>query len=157
MSTLELFHDIQTSGISVAVGHQNHMFGAVAQMIHIVGLIFVLSPIVLVSLRLLGFGLRQQTPRQIVAATSGFIWVGLALLAISGTLIFIPAAEHYYPNPIFWFKYALLALALVVHLTLFRKVTNSAGASVLTSRLTAVLSLTLWFGVALSGRLIGFY
>lgn len=157
MTVQELFHAVQGSEISKLIGRQDHLLGAIAQIFHIAGLILVLSPILIVSLRLLGLVLRKQSVNELVKATSAYIWVGLGLLAFSGALIFLPAADHYYPNPVFWFKYVLLALALLVHLTLYRKVTQGQNTSIALARFTGVLALVLWFGVAFSGRLIGFY
>jgi len=157
MSTLEVFTAIQSSSFAVTVGHQNHLFGAVAQLAHITGLLLVLTSVLLVSLRLFGVGLTSLSTAQLANATSRLVWVGLALLVVSGFLIFAPAAVHYYPNDIFWFKLFLLASALLIHVTLYRKVTRAETPGVLTARATAVIALSLWFGVAFAGRFVGFF
>jgi len=157
MTSLELFHTLQSSSISSYIGHQDHLVGAVAQLFHITGLILVLTSILVVSLRLLGLGLVRQTVPQLVKATARFVWVGLALLTLSGIVIFLPAAEHYDPNPIFWFKFKLLAVALVLHVTLYRKVTQTEAAAPVLAKSTAVVALAAWFGIAFAGRFIGFY
>jgi hypothetical protein len=155
-ATQELFKTIQSSDFAKLLGCQNHLFGATAQLIHIVGLLLVLSSLVLVCLRLLGLSLGKVSAAQLAQATSRLIWVGLGLLAFSGLLIFIPAATNYYPNYIFWTKFILLGLALLVHVTLYRKITQAENPNPLLSKFTAVLSLTLWFAVAYAGRFIGF-
>lgn len=157
MSTLDLFNSIQNSPISQWIGKQNHLLGAFAELLHIVGLLFVLTSILIVSLRLLGLGLRKQSTADLLAATSKFIWLGLALLLVSGLILFLPAANNYYPNDIFWLKFKILAIALFVHLTVFRKVTRQANSHVAIARLTGIAALGLWFGVAFSGRFIGFF
>jgi len=157
MSTLETFKSIQSSDFSRFISGQDHLFGAAVQLVHIVGLILVLSPIVLVSLRLLGIGLRNQSLAQLAQATSWLIWIGLGLLAVSGLLIFIPAATNYAPNTFFWNKFILLGLALLTHVTLYRKVTQSETPNATTAKITGILSLTLWFSVAFAGRFIGFF
>lgn len=157
MSTLELFHSIQTSKISAVLGEQNHLFGAVAELFHIAGLILVLSSILLVSLRLLGLGLRAHTVPQIFKATSRFFWIGLVFLVVSGLFLFIPAADQYYPNSIFWYKFVLLAAALLVHLTLYQWVAKLRSPKPAVAKLTGLIALSLWFGVAFSGRFIGFF
>jgi hypothetical protein len=155
-ATQELFKTIQVSEVAKLLGCQNHLFGAAAQLVHIIGLLMVLTSLVLVSLRLLGLSLGNLSVAQLAQATSRLIWVGLGLLAFSGLLIFIPAATNYYPNYIFWTKFILLGLAILVHVTLFRKVTHSENPNPLLGKFTAVLSLTLWFAVAYAGRFIGF-
>jgi hypothetical protein len=157
MSTLEVFTAIQSSSFAVSVGHQNHLFGAVAQLAHITGLILVLSSVLLVSLRLFGFGLTAVSAAQLASTTARLVWIGLVLLVVSGFLIFAPAAVHYYPNDIFWFKLFLLAAALVIHVTLYRKVTQAQAPGALTAKATAVIALSLWFGVAFAGRFVGFF
>lgn len=123
---------------------------------HITGLLLLLSSITLVSLRLLGLGLRTVLLTEIADATNRFIWIGLALLVISGVLMLAPSATNYYENDFFWDKLVLLGLALLVHVTLFRKVTRLERTSASAAPL-AVLSLLLWFGVAFAGRFIGFF
>ncbi len=157
MSVLELFKYIQTSELSRFVGGQNHLFGAVFQLIHIVGLILVLSPVTLVSLRLVGLGsFREQSLVDIAQSTAKLIWIGLGLLVFSGIFIFIPAATNYYPNFAFWAKFLFLAIALVVHVTLYKKLTSIESPHLLVARFTAVLVMFLWIAVAFSARFIGF-
>jgi len=157
MSTLELFKTLQTSDFGRFVGGLDHLFCATLELAHIVGMILVLSSIALVSLRLLGVGLRKQAPALLARATSRFFWVGLGLLVVSGSLIFLPAATSYYPNEFFWNKLILLALALTVHITAYRKIAYAEQVNPLAGRVTAVLSLGLWFSVAFAGRFIGFF
>ncbi|MDO9213283.1 MAG: hypothetical protein Q8Q54_05160 [Methylococcales bacterium] len=157
MSTLELFKAIQTSDFSRLIGSQNHLFCATAQLFHIAGLILLLASIVLVSIRLLGIGLPNQSLPQLAKATKWLVWTGLGLLTVSGIVIFVPAATNYEPNFFFWSKFILLAAALVVHVTLYRKITTSETPNPLIAKTTAVLSLTLWFSVAFAGRFIGFF
>ena len=157
MSVFSVFDQLQNSDISTAISRQDHLFGAGAQLLHISGLILVLSSILIVSLRLLGLGLVQVPLPRLVKATARFIWLGLALLAISGIVIFLPAADHYYPNPVFWLKFGLLAFAIVLHLTWYRRVTRQESVKPLIARGTAALLLTTWFGIAYAARCIGFY
>jgi hypothetical protein len=156
MSTYEIFSSIQHSALSSSISKFDHLFGAVAQLGHITGLVFLLSSMVLVNLRLLGFGLTGQPVAKLVQSTRKFVWGGLGLLAVSGLFIFIPAALIYYVNPFFWYKAALLTLALIVQLTLFRRVTATEMPNPMLAKSTALLSLTLWFGVGAAARIIGF-
>jgi hypothetical protein len=157
MSTLELFKAIQTSGFSRLIGSQDHFFCATAQLFHIAGLILLLASIVLVSLRLLGIGLPNQSLPQLAKSTKWLVWTGLGLLTASGIVIFVPAATNYVPNTFFWSKFILLAAALLLHFTLYHKITASENPNPLIAKTTAVLSLTLWFSVAFAGRFIGFF
>jgi hypothetical protein len=157
MSTFELFQSIQASEFSKHIGHLNHMFGATMELAHILGMLLVLSPVVLVGLRLLGGGVRGATLPELARSTAPLIWTGLALLAVSGTLILIPAATTYYPNTFLWAKLALLLVALAVHLTLYRRATATERPPRWLAGLTGFLVLGLWFGIAFAGRFIGFF
>lgn len=157
MSISTLFDGIQNSELGSLISHQDHLFGAGAQLLHISGLILVLASVVLVSLRLLGLVLTEIPTAQLAKSTAGFIWLGLFLLLLSGLVIFIPAASHYYPNPVFWLKFSLLGLALLLHLTWYRHVTGKPSVRPLIARGTAAVVLTTWFGVAYAARFIGFY
>ena len=157
MSVFSVFDQLQNSDIANAISRQDHLFGAGAQLLHISGLILVLASILIVSLRLLGLGLVQVPLPRLVKATARFIWIGLALLAVSGVIIFLPAADHYYPNPVFWLKFGLLAFAIVLHLTWYRRVTKQESVKPFVARGTAALLLATWFGIAYAARFIGFY
>lgn len=156
MSTEALFHSIQHSALGTVLGKADPIIGALSQLIHITGLILILSAIILVNLRLLGFGLKQQSLPQLIKATTPQIWYGLALLVLSGLFIFIPSATIYLHNPAFWTKFVLLAIVLVIQFTLFRQVAEVEHPKRVVAALTAVTSLVLWFGVAFAGRIIGF-
>jgi len=156
MSTLELFRALQASNFGRFIGSLDHLVHAGIQLMHITGLLLLLSSIVLVSLRLLGIGLRTVLLTEIADATNRFIWIGLALLVISGVLMLAPSATNYYENDFFWDKLVLLGLALLVHVALFRKVARLEQTPAIAAPL-AVLSLLLWFGVAFAGRFIGFF
>jgi len=79
------------------------------------------------------------------------------VIAISGVLLLSEEALKCYYNPAFRWKMLLLFLAVSFYFTLHRKVVRSAAtrASML-SRAAAILSLVLWLGVGLAGRVIGF-
>lgn len=155
MSAQEVFKSIQSSDLGRYISSQDHLFGAFYQLVHIVGLVMVLSSIVLICLRVLGIGVRYLSLRQITQATGSLIGWGLVLLAVSGVLIFIPAATNYYPNSVFWGKFVLLVLALILHYTLYWGIGQSERQPV-AAKLAAVFSLVLWFSVAFAGRFIGF-
>ena len=156
MSTESLFQAVQNSELSIALGHANHLYGALAQLFHITGLILILAPILIVNFRLLNLGLVNQPVQLLVKATNPLIWFGLLSISLSGLFMFAPSAALYYPNPAFWWKFKLLALALIVQFTLYRKITAANNPNPWLAKLTAVVSLSLWFGVAISGRIIGY-
>ena len=85
--------------------------------------------------------------------------LGLALMLVTGALIFTGGAEAYYAG--FWFrlKMVLLAAALIFRYTVYRIVngTDHHRFPTVVRRLTSVASLLLWFAVACAGRAIAFF
>jgi len=156
MSTLDILVRIQNSSIAHAISKSNHLVGAALQIVHVLGVILLLSSLVLISLRLLGFALRQQSIPDVARDAGRLMWVGLALAVISGTLMFVSSPRLYYYNEAFELKMLLLAFAVIVQLFLFRIVRTDAPVPVALTRSTVVLALLCWFGVGLAGRIIGF-
>ena len=120
---------------------------------HIAGFALSIGMTALVDFRLLGFGLRDQTPEQI--SRSGLWWMlgGLIVAVFSGILIFSTDPDMYYLNWIFDAKIACLVLAIVFNYTIHRKVLQP-GASPATARWVAVGSLVLWLSVVFGGIFI---
>jgi hypothetical protein len=77
----------------------------------------------------------------------------------SGVLMFVATAVRNYSNTSFWIKMMFLAAALAFHFAYFRKVLRSDAFGIprWRGKLAAWGALILWFGVAVSGRSIGFF
>lgn len=156
MSTETFFQAIQNSSIAITLGQAHLVFGIFAQLFHIAGLVLLLTSVLLVNLRLLGFGLTHFSAPQLADYTKPFIFFGLILLVLSGLFMLVPSAALYEPNPAFWLKMKLLIVALVIQYSLFRHVSNHENPAPWLANLTAAISLVLWFSVGLAGRAIGF-
>jgi hypothetical protein len=150
------FQWLQATELAQAVAKSNHLVGAGLQIVHIVGLVLLLASVLLIDLRALGLVLRRQTLAEVGKETTRLLWLGLALAAISGSLIFITSAARYVDNGAFDLKIALLLSALVVQLAIQRKWSTAATVDAAAPRAAAALSLLLWFGVAGAGRAIGY-
>lgn len=120
---------------------------------HVLGLILLLTSLLLVNLRLLGWGLRQQSLQEIVHSTRWSLRLGLVLTLISGSLLFLTAPVSYVSNPAFVPKIVLLLVALALQAA---AAMHGTPIRPLLRRGVAILSLTLWFGVGFAGRAIGF-
>jgi hypothetical protein len=126
------------------------------QIAHVLGLILLLTALLLVNLRLLGWGLRRQPLADVVDATRWAMRTGLLLTICSGSALYLSAPVSYIANVAFVPKMLLLLTALLVQATLYRRVTATPSPSPLLARSTAALSLALWFSVGFAGRAIGF-
>ena len=149
-------HTLQLSALGTALRDATPSTVLLIQIGHVLGLILLLTALLLVNLRLLGWGLRSVPVRQLVLATRWALRLGLALAIGSGTLLFLSAPVGYVANTAFVPKMLLLLAALLVQASLVRHVTATESPTPLLARSTAALSLTLWFSVGLAGRAIGF-
>jgi hypothetical protein len=149
-------HTLQSSALGTALRDASPSTVLLIQIAHVLGLILLLTALLLVNLRLLGWALRAVPLRQLVLTTRWALRLGLVLAIGSGTLLFLSAPVGYVANAAFVPKMLLLLTALVVQASLVRHVTNTESPTPLLARSTAALSLTLWFSVGLAGRAIGF-
>ena len=158
MSLLPFFKWCDATSIGVAIRSSMWLFPAV-ESFHLLALALLGGTILIVDLRLCGFGLRRQPVSELAREVQPWMIGGLTVMLISGAILFSSEALKCYENGAFWFKMVFLFLALVFTFTVRRKVTMSDETRVtpLWSKLVAVTSLTLWSAVGLGGRGIGFW
>jgi len=157
MSLLPFFQWCYDTAVGETIRESTWLF-PVIEAFHLVGLGITAGAVLLVDLRLLGFGLTQQPLARLSADAQPWLLGSLTLMFASGIPLFLSEAiKCYYSFP-FWVKMTSLLLALVFTFTIRRRVAQTGLAShrPLLGRLTALLSLGLWFGVAWGGRWIGF-
>ncbi len=147
---------LQGSHLSHAVAKANHMLVAGLQIVHVFGLIFLLGPLILIGLRVLGLALREQPLEDIVGQSRNLSLIGLALSLTSGAFMFISAPLHYYENWAFDAKMATLMAAVLIYALSFAWKPAQVRAHLVLARLHIVASLTLWILVCMAGRAIGF-
>ncbi len=157
MSLLPLFQWCENAGLIVAMRSSLWLF-PVIESIHLMGLALTGGAVLLVDLRLLGFGLRRQPVAQLARDAERWLLVSLAVMIPTGVLLFMSSAVKCYYLPAFWVKMTALLLALVFTFGVRRKVAMGAEAarSPVRGKLVAVVSLALWSSVAIAGRLVGF-
>lgn len=157
MSLLPLFQWCETSGLIVAMRRSLWLFPVIESM-HLMGLALIGGAILLVDLRLLGFGLRRQPAARIARDAERWLLVSLLVMLPTGFLLFMASAVKCYYLPAFWVKMSALALALAFTFSVRRRVALSADSSThgVRTRFVALVSLSLWTSVAVAGRLVGF-
>jgi hypothetical protein len=104
---------------------------------------------------LLGLGMRRQNASEIARDLNPWTLAGLAIMLITGPLMFSTDANTYHYNPSFQFKMTCLMLALLFHFTLHRRAVRP-DVSPIAARLAGALSLILWTAVVAGGRMIAF-
>ena len=123
----------------------------VIESIHLVGLTLLVGTIAIVDLRLLGLGLRHLKVSAVAAAMAPWTSAGLVTMLVTGPALFLWDSNRYLKNPAFLVKMGLLAVALVMHFTVHRTVTQNEARH---GKLAALLSLVLWSSVVLAARAI---
>ena len=124
--------------------------------LHLFGLTLLLGSVVFSSIRLMRADADVDSLMRDVRVVER---LGLALMVITGALIFTGGAEAYYVGYWFRLKMVLLFVALTFRYTVFRIVngTNHQRFPLAVRRVTSLASLLLWFGVACAGRAIAFF
>ena len=155
MSLLEFFHWLEYLPLLVGMRSSPWLFPAIAT-VHLLGLAIIGGAVLVVDLRLLGFGLIHQPVAGLARATEPMLFVGIATMLLTGPWLFMCFATKYYYLTAFWVKLVSLAVVLLFTLTIRRRVVMGSVAAGAAPKLVAAVSLFLWFIVALGGRLIGF-
>ena len=129
--------------------------------VHFIGLTLLFGSIATWDLRLLGVA--KHVPIAAFHRLVPFAVLGFAINLTSGLMFLMTEPNQYIYNQAFHFKMMFLGLAglnvLVFYLTIFRRVSApDAGAAALhVARLSGAVSLALWTGVIICGRLLTFY
>jgi hypothetical protein len=157
MSLLEFCQWIQFSPPLSAMRSSQWLFPVIATL-HLMGLAVTGGAVLVVDLRLLGFGLRRQPVAQLARDAERWLRGSLLVMVSTGILLFMCFATKYYYLTFFWVKMAALVLVLVFTFSVRRRFTMADDARVNSAwgKLVALVSLSLWTTVALGGRLIGF-
>jgi len=129
---------------------------------HVLAICLIAGTIVTVDLRVLGVIFRTEPLTRITRALLPYTWYGFALMVITGLPLFAAEATKLYGNPAFRVKLLLLALAglnaLLFHQTTGRRMQEwEIRRSPAQARAFAAVSVLLWSGVIVSGRLIAVF
>ena len=157
MSLLEFCQWIQYSPPLIAMRSSPWLFPVIAT-IHLMGLAVIGGAVLVVDLRLLGFGLRRQPVAQLARDAERWLFGSLLVMVSTGILLFMCFATKYYYLTFFWVKMAALFVLLVFTFSIRRRVAmaDETRMNPVWNKLVALVSLSLWTTVAVGGRWIGF-
>jgi hypothetical protein len=164
-----LWQSFSNRSYSTAIGtaiHESSWMFAIIESFHLLGLAVIGGTILLVDLRLLGLGLREESAAALWRASRRTFVAALVVMLISGALLYLSEATKFYSEG-FWdsaefpfiYKMAFLALAIAFTFTVRRWVLEdgASDARPYQQKLVALTSMLLWLGVGVGGRGIGFY
>lgn len=130
----------------------------VIEAIHLLALAMLGGAVLIVDLRMLGFGLTGRTVADLARQARPYLIAAITGLIATGIPLFLSEPTKCYYSPAFWVKMWTLALALVFtfavrnRVALMESVRNTARLQML----VGALSIALWVTVAGAGRWIGF-
>jgi hypothetical protein len=138
----------------------------VIEAVHLLALSVLGGAILLVDLRMLGFGLKSRSVAALAREARPFLIGALVMMVATGIPLFLSEPTKCYYSPAFWVKMNTLAVALIFTFTIRTRITRAAESTDSTERavrntarrqmLVGALSIALWVTVAAAGRWIGF-
>ena len=119
---------------------------------HYVSLFLTIGSMAILNLRVLGIAGRKQTITQIADVYSKWMWTGLAVLFVSGTMMAAGDSELFCTNGVFGIKLVLILLAALSGIIIQRNVRRWDQVSVvpMAAKTLAFVSLILWVGTILA-------
>jgi hypothetical protein len=157
----QIFISLEQSAFAAAIRQSVWGYPA-ANVGHILALTLFAAAVAVMDARLLG-AFAAAPPASIVYPARRAAMLGLALMALTGSVLFAAEASHVAMNPVFQIKAALIALGILNALLIARSlrgVLDDAPAFKplpARIRLAAGLSLAIWVSVAACGRLIAYF
>lgn len=126
--------------------------------VHLIGLALIGGAVLILNLRLLGIGFERQPIARVARDAWPWLVGSLVAMIATGVPLFLSEAVKCYYSPAFWIKMTSLAMAILFTFTVHRRVAmlDESRLQPITRRVVAAISLTLWLGVGIGGRWIGF-
>jgi hypothetical protein len=151
---------IERSPVAVALREHPWLYPGV-EVCHILGFVILVGAAAMFDLRLLGLS-HAISVQALAHHLLPWARAGLALAAPTGLLLFISDAAALAANPAFQLKLVLIALAILNTMVFHRWTVRSlaswdvGGSTPLGAKLAAIVSLVLWTGAIVGGRLIAY-
>jgi hypothetical protein len=129
------------------------------EIFHLLGLGILGGAVLMLNLRLMRLAFKSESTAELAGEVTPWMLGSLAVMLVSGFLLFSTEAVKMYGNWAFQFKMLFLLLAAIYTFTIHRKVTlgddgQRFGPAVRV--FVAIVSLLLWSGVGLGGRALGY-
>ena len=146
---------------SVAL-HESLYAWPLTESLHVLTLALFVGTTIVLDLRLLGVGFRAIPASDIITRVLPWTRVAFGLMVVTGLLLFYATPLTYYVSIFFRVKMLLLAVA-AINIFVFHTRTMRALASwdrdvrpPRAARVAAIVSLTAWGGVVVTGRMIAY-
>ncbi len=149
---MEIWRQLADSALAQAIHDWESGFPTL-ESIHLVGLAVFFGAIGMLDLRVMGLAARLPL-RDLKALCLPLTWTGFVLMALSGTALFVAAADEYMRTWSFPIKLALIAAgganALYFHFA------DQPARGPNAARMSALLSIAIWLAAIVAGRWLGY-
>lgn len=161
MSLLEICNWLQHTGWATAIRESTLAF-PIIEGSHVLSLSISIGIVMFLDLRLLRLTFRSTPISRVMSAVSPWMIFGMAVMLLTGVLLFCAQAKNAYLNTFFRIKMCLLVAgavnALVYQMRFYPQMADwDLSEKVPTGvKVIAVLSLLFWFGVIICGRTMAY-
>ena len=155
---LEFCEWLGSTAGSVALAESLRVY-PIVETTHVLTLTLFLGLVAMLDLRLIGLTLQDVPVSEVAGRLLPWALAGFALMVVSGSLLFYSGPVRAYENIFFRIKVVLLVVAglnaFVFHSRVYRRVTewDRAPTAPVRARVAGYLSLVLWTGVVVGGRM----
>jgi len=150
---------IESTALSIAIREGGLPYPIIGG-IHLLSIALFGGMLLATDLRLLGWAMQRRQVSDVVSQLRPWKWLGFVVVVATGLLLTWAEPVRLYRSPSFWVKMTLFALvgvhALVFRAGVYRHPERLDAAITRHAKLAAALSLLLWAGLVVSGRLIAF-
>jgi hypothetical protein len=138
---------------------KTHGMIASIQMVHILCLACVFALGLALALSLAGRGFDSESMDSLSRRFVPAIWIFVALLLVTGSLLIIAEPIRSLPKPVFYIKMALIVLAICMTAAIAGRARRAqrTGATAPVSRAMAVVYMLIWCSIIVAGRMIAYY
>ena len=161
MSLYDFCEWLSNTPWSIAI-HESRYGYSLLESVHVLTLCLFLGLAVMLDLRLLGVTMRRTAVSEVLEQLLPWTVAGFAVMVISGALLFYAIPVRTYQNIFFRAKVVMLILAGLnvwfFHSKVYRKVAawDLHPVPPRNARVAAILSLALWAGIVVAGRMIAY-
>lgn len=155
MNWFEVFDAMEQTRLATVIKESLWYFPAI-EAVHLLGLAMLGGAVLVVDLRMLGLGLRDQTIPHVATAAQPWLLLAIAVMFATGIPLFLSEAVKCYFSPSFWVKMGALVIGLIFTVAIRNRVAGSDAARPVVYKLVGACSIAVWFVVAAAGRWIGF-
>jgi hypothetical protein len=133
-----------------------------SQSIHILAVAAVFASALMINLRLLGVGAKGRSVSQLSNALIPWMWRGLVVLLLTGSIQTLAEPVRQFVTPVFWAKMAMIIIVTVMTILFVRTLRRNApvwddvSSRPLQAKIFAVVATLMWLAIIVCGRFIAY-